>query len=57
MVMKKSRSGQSWNQCPCLGIMIVFALLSLVTFILVLLMLLDVIHVSSSQSGKLLSYF
>ena len=55
MVLKKTRSGQSsLTQCPCLG-MIVFGLLSVVTFVLVVLMLLGVINVSSSESGKLFS--
>ncbi len=54
MVLKKTRSGQSsLTQCPCLG-MIVFGLLSVVTFVLVILMLLGVINVSS-ESGKLFS--
>ena len=51
MVPKKSKAQSGLSHCPCLAILI-FSILSLVTFILVILLMAGVVTTSNSSSGK-----
>ena len=55
MVPKKSKAQSGLCQCPCVAILI-FSVLSLVTFILVILLMTGVISTSDSTSGKFLNF-
>ena len=51
MVPKKSKAQSGLCPCPCIAIFI-FSVLSLVTFILVILLMTGVVSTSDSNSGR-----